>query len=161
MSAASPAAAPAMAPRAARLLHGPVLATLLGLAVPNVVVMLAQAGANFLESYYVGLLGTDALAGAALVFPLLMLMQTMSAGGIGGGISSAVARAVGAGRHEEAEAVAFHALILAAVLGLFFGAAAILGGPALYSRRAGRAARSVRRSAIPTRSSPAPCSCGC
>jgi hypothetical protein len=38
-------------PRATRLLTGPVLATLLGLAVPNIVVMLAQAGANFLESY--------------------------------------------------------------------------------------------------------------
>ena len=137
MSAAGAAETPTVAPRAAQLLHGPVLATLLGLAMPNVVVMVAQAGANFLESYYVGLLGTDALAGAALVFPLVMLMQTMSAGGIGGGISSAVARAVGAGRHDEAEAIAWHALILAAVLGVIFGAAAILGGPALYAAMGG------------------------
>jgi len=35
-------------------------------AVPNLIVMLAQAAANFMESYYVGLLGVDALAGAAL-----------------------------------------------------------------------------------------------
>jgi hypothetical protein len=124
-------------PRAARLLNGPVLATLLGLAVPNIIVVLAQAGANFLESYYVGLLGTDALAGAALVFPLVMLMQTMSAGGIGGGISSAIARAIGAGKHEEAEAIALHALILAIVLGLVFGAAAILGGRVLYATMGG------------------------
>ena len=124
-------------PRATRLLTGPVLATLLGLAVPNIVVMLAQAGANFLESYYVGLLGTDALAGAALVFPLVMLMQTMSAGGIGGGISSAIARAIGAGRHEEAEAIAVHALILAIALGMVFGAAAILGGRVLYAAMGG------------------------
>ncbi len=123
--------------RAARLLHGPVLTTLLGLAAPNIVVMLAQAGANFLESYYVGLLGTGALAGAALVFPLVMLMQTMSAGGIGGGISSAIARAIGAGQQEEAEAIALHALILAIVLGLVFGAAAILGGPMLYAAMGG------------------------
>ena len=123
--------------RAERLLNGPVLATLLGLAAPNVIVMLAQAGANFLESYYVGLLGTDALAGAALVFPLVMLMQTMSAGGIGGGISSAIARAIGAAKHEEAEAIALHAVILAVVLGVVFGAAAILGGRALYAAMGG------------------------
>jgi Na+-driven multidrug efflux pump len=52
-------------------------------AVPNLVVMLAQAAANFMESYYVGLLGVDALAGAALVFPLVILIQTMSSGGMG------------------------------------------------------------------------------
>jgi len=128
---------PALSPRARKLLHGPVLSTLLGLAVPNIVVMLAQAGANFLESYYVGLLGVDALAGAALVFPLVMLMQTMSAGGIGGGISSAIARAIGAGRPHEAEAIALHALVLAIGLGLVFGGAAILFGPALYAAMGG------------------------
>jgi putative MATE family efflux protein len=130
--------APAIASaRAARLLHGPIFRTLLALAVPNVVVMLAQAGANFLESYYVGLLGTDALAGAALVFPLVMLMQTMSAGGIGGGISSAIARAIGAGQHEEAEAIALHALILAVVLGAVFTVAALWAGPILYAGMGG------------------------
>ena len=43
------------------ILHGPVLPTILKLAAPNLVVMLAQALANFLESYYVGLIGVDAL----------------------------------------------------------------------------------------------------
>ena len=64
------AAAKAPAPeRTRRILHSPVLPTLLALAVPNLVVMLAQATANFLESYYVGLLGVDALAGAAAACP--------------------------------------------------------------------------------------------
>ena len=123
--------------RAARLLRGPVLATLLALAVPNIIVMLAQAAANFLESYYVGLLGVDALAGAALVFPLVMLMQMMSAGGIGGGIASSIARALGAGRHEEAEAIAMHAALLSLVLGALSGTLAILFGPALYGAMGG------------------------
>ena len=48
-----------------------------------------------------GWLGSEALAGVALVFPLIMLMQTMSAGGMGGGVASAVARAVGAGRRPR------------------------------------------------------------
>jgi len=138
MSGASASTIPGTVPlRSTRLLQGPVLATLLGLAVPNIVVMLAQAAANFLESYYVGLLGVDALAGAALVFPLVMLMQMMSAGGIGGGISSSIARAVGAGRHDEAEAIALHAVIISVVLGVIFGAVAILFGPALYGAMGG------------------------
>ncbi|CAN5372317.1 MATE family efflux transporter [soil metagenome] len=130
----------AAAKRSALLLHGPVLATLLSLAVPNLIVMLAQAAANFLESYYVGLLGVDALAGAALVFPLVMLMQMMSAGGIGGAISSAIARALGGGRHEEAEALALHAVVIALVAGVLFGLGTIVGGRALYSAMGGRGA---------------------
>ena len=128
----------AAALRAQRLLHGPVLATILLLAAPNLLMMLAQAAANFLESYYVGLLGVDALAGAALVFPVVMLMQMMSAGGIGGGVSSAIARALGAGRHEQAEALALHAFVLAIAAGLLFTIAAIVGGPLLYSAMGGQ-----------------------
>jgi putative MATE family efflux protein len=140
MSTASSTHPNAASLRSARLLHGPVLATLLALAVPNLVVMLAQAAANFLESYYVGLIGVDALAGAALVFPLVMLMQMMSAGGIGGGISSSVARAMGAGQHAQAEAIALHAVIISVVLGVFFSALALLFGRVLYSAMGGTGA---------------------
>ncbi len=132
MSALPAAAAQAAQARSARLLHGPVLPTLLLLAAPNLVVMLAQAAANFLESYFVGLLGVDALAGAALVFPLVMLMQTMSAGGMGGGISSAIARAIGAGDRARAEALALHALVIALGFGLVCMLAGLLGAPLLY-----------------------------
>src|SRR2546425_9382192 len=71
----------------------PIPGTLLRLAAPNVVVIAVQAAINVLEAVYVGWLGRDALAGIALVFPLVMLMQTMSAGGLGVGIASAIARA--------------------------------------------------------------------
>lgn len=118
--------------RSARLLHGPVLPTLLLLAAPNLIVMVAQAAANFLESYFVGLLGVNALAGAALVFPLVMLMQTMSAGGMGGGISSAIARAIGAGDQARAEALALHALLIALGFGVLCMLGGMLGGPLLY-----------------------------
>lgn len=131
--------APSRAARRRQLiLHGPVLVTLLHLAAPNLVVILAQAAANFLESYYVGLIGLDALAGAALVFPLVMLMQTMSGGGVGGAIASAVARALGSGQTEKAEALALHAVVIALVLGSLFTVAALFGGAALYQAMGGR-----------------------
>ncbi|MCC7272609.1 MAG: MATE family efflux transporter [Alphaproteobacteria bacterium] len=130
-------ASPDRAARARRLLEGPILPTLLGLAAPNLAVMMAQTAASFAESWYVGRLGTEALAGAALVFPLVMLMQMMSAGGMGGGISSAVARAIGGGRHADAEALALHAVVIALAFGTAFTAAALFGGPSLYRAMGG------------------------
>jgi putative MATE family efflux protein len=119
------------------MLHAPVLATLCTLALPNMMMMSAQALANFLESYFVGLLGVAELAGVALVYPLIMLMQMLSAGAIGGGISSAIARALGAGNRDEAEAVALHAVLIALAAGGLSTAALLLGGRAVYGAMGG------------------------
>src|SRR5256712_11709664 len=85
-------------PRTRRLLEGPIAPALLALAAPSVVMLVAQVAITVLEAYFVGWLGADALAGVSVTFPLFMLMQTMSAGGMGGGVAAAVARALGAGR---------------------------------------------------------------
>jgi Na+-driven multidrug efflux pump len=65
------------------LIDGPVALTLLRLATPNMLVMLAQASVRLVETYFVGKLGTYPLAGVALVFPVVMLMQMMSSGAVG------------------------------------------------------------------------------
>lgn len=122
----------AMAARRQAILTGPILATMLRLAVPTIVVLVVQTFVGVAETYFVSFLGTDALAGVALVFPVLMLMQTMSNGGMGGGVASAVARALGAGRKAEADALVLHALLLAVAFGLAFAAAELFGGRALY-----------------------------
>ena len=75
-------------PRTQRLLEEPIVPTLLRLGAPNVLIMLAQASVGLIETFFVGKLGTDALAGMALVFPVVMLMQTISAGAFGGAIAS-------------------------------------------------------------------------
>ena len=89
------------------------------------------------ETYFVGFLGTDALAGVALVFPALMLMTMMSNGGIGGGVSSAIARAIGAGRMRDAESLVGHTVVIALVFGALFSAALLVGGRALYGALGG------------------------
>lgn len=114
------------------MLHGPILPTMLRLAWPTVAVLVVQTFVGIAETYYVGYLGTNALAGVTLVFPVLMLMAMMSNGGFGGGVASAVARALGAGRRDDADALVLHALVIAVILGLAFTAAALLLGPALY-----------------------------
>jgi putative MATE family efflux protein len=124
-------------PRTRLLLEAPIGTTLLKLAAPNVLVMFVQASVGLIETYFVGWLGTDALAGVALVFPLVMLMQMMSAGAVGGGISSAVARALGGGRRADADALALHALAIAGIFGLLFMLAALGGGPWLFRAMGG------------------------
>src|SRR5262245_7027386 len=121
-----------------RLLEGPIVGTLLRLAAPNVVVLAVQTTVNVLEAYFVGGLGTDALAGVSLVFPLIMLMQTMSAGGMGGGVASAVARALGAGRRRDADALVVHALVVATAMGALFTVGMLASGPALFRFMGGR-----------------------
>jgi putative MATE family efflux protein len=131
---------PALDPRTRRLLEAPIAATLLRLAWPNMLVMVVQASLGLVETYFIGWLGTSALAGIALVFPAVMLMQMMSAGAVGGGISSAVARALGAGRREDADRLAIHAAVIGIGFALVFSAAALLGGRALYAAMGGSGA---------------------
>ena len=92
-----------------RLLTAPVLPLMLRQALPVIAVLLLQTLVGVAETFYVSFLGTDALAGVALVFPVAMLMTMMSAGGIGGGVSSAVARSLGAGKTKDANALVSHA----------------------------------------------------
>ena len=131
---------PGFDPRTRMLLEGPIVSTLLRLATPNVLVMFVQASVGLIETYFVARLGTDALAGVALVFPVLMLMQMMSAGAVGGGISSAVARALGAGRRADADALVVHALAIALGFGLLFTLTVLGGGRWLYSAMGGSGA---------------------
>jgi len=134
---APPVAGPRVDARTRVLLEGPIATTLVRLAAPNVLVMFVQAAVGLIETYFVATLGTDALAGVALVFPVLMLMQMMSAGAMGGGISSAIARALGAGRRPDAEALVLHALAIAVGFGLVFMLAVLGGGRWLYTAMGG------------------------
>src|SRR5882724_7408014 len=127
-------------PRTRLLLEAPIAGTLLRLATPNVLVMVVQASVWLIETYFIGKLGTDALAGVALVFPVVMLMQMMSAGAMGGGISLAIARALGAGRRRDANALVLHALAIAVISGLAFMVALLGGGRWLYGVMGGSGA---------------------
>jgi MATE family, multidrug efflux pump len=115
------------------LLTSPILPTLLKLAFPNAIAMFGTALVAVAETSYIGRLGVEPLAGIALVFPFVMLTQMMSAGAMGGGVSSAVSRALGAGDRERAANLALHAAIIGTCAGLFFTAMMLLLGPTFYS----------------------------
>lgn len=127
-------------PRTRLLLEGPIAPTLLRLAAPNVVTTVVQGSTGLIEAYFVGFLGTDALAGVTLVFPGVMLMQMMSSGAMGGGVSSSVARALGSGRKADADAIVLHAVVIAIVLAAFFTLVMLPFGRSLYSAMGGTGA---------------------
>jgi putative MATE family efflux protein len=102
------------------LLTAPIGRSLLRLAGPTTALMLVQILVAIAEVYFVGRLGTDALAGNALVIPFSSLMLNIANGAMGGGVAASLARALGAGRTDDAGAVVVHALVLACGLGLLF-----------------------------------------
>lgn len=134
---ATPAPTPA-ATRTRLLLEGPVVSTLLRLAAPNVVVnVVLIAVTATVDAHYVGQVSPGALAGLALVFPLIMLMQQMANSSMGGAIASAVARAIGAGRHEDASSLVVHGVVIAIGMAVIFSSVLLIGGPAIYGLMGG------------------------
>ena len=131
-AATSPASARPVAARTRLLLEGPVFATLLRLATPNALQLLAIAGMITFDGLFLGRLGPDALAGVSLAFPFMMLMQHAANSGMGGGASSAIARALGAGSRDRADALVCHAFILALALAALFSTTMLLGAPFLF-----------------------------
>lgn len=121
------------------LLEGPIVSTLLRLASANVVVnVVLIAVTATVDAYFIGQLGAGALAGISLVFPLIMLMQQVANSSMGGAIASAIARALGAGQHENASALVVHAVIIAAAIAAAFSAVLLLGGSSIYGLMGGR-----------------------
>ena len=136
--AAAAPGAPQLSPQTLRLLNDPIVPTLLRMAWPNVSVSLITTGAALVETYWVSRLGVPALAAVAMVFPAVMLMQMISGGSMGGGIASAVARALGAGRRSDADALVLHAMVINGSLGLIFSALMLGFGRPLFHALGGR-----------------------
>src|SRR5207302_567780 len=88
------------------------------LAWPNVIALSAGTCVVIAETSYIGRLGVESLAAMALVFPFVILTMTMSGGAMGGGVSSAIARALGAGDKERANTLAAPALLIGGSLSL-------------------------------------------
>lgn len=136
---------PPAADRTRRLLDGPIAPTLLRIGAPNFVVnVVLIAVTASVDAHFIGRMGgqsgLDGLAGLALVFPLLMLMQQMANMAMGGAIAASIARALGANRHDDAAALAVHAVPIACAAASLFSALFLIGGPAIYALLGGSGA---------------------
>ena len=121
-----------------RLRTGPILPTLLRLALPNVLALVSSVLVGIVETYYVGRLGTTPLAAIALVLPFAMLTQMMSSGAMGGGVSSAISRALGRADVQRAGTLAMHAVVIGAGAGTLYAGIFLLFGPSFYRLLGGR-----------------------
>ncbi|MHC2331352.1 MATE family efflux transporter [Bradyrhizobium sp. USDA 4454] len=129
---------PVSKPARNALLDGPILRTLLWLAWPNVIALSAGTCVVIAETSYIGRLGVESLAAMALLFPCVILTMTMSGGAMGGGVASAIARALGAGEIERASTLAMHALLIGLIFGLTFMLGMLIFGPRLLELLGGR-----------------------
>ena len=125
------------------MLTGAIMPVLMRLALPNMGAMVAGSVAAIAETAYVGRLGVPALAGMAVVFPLVMLQGMLSAGAIGSGVSAAIARALGAGDEARAEAIAVHALWIGVIAGLTTTLIVLPLAPVIFSALGARDAALV------------------
>ena len=114
------------------LLIAPIGRSLFRLAGPTTAVMVVAIFVAVAEAWFVAQVGIAALAGIALVIPFITLMMNMATGGMGGGVASALARALGAGRHDDARALVLHAVLLGAVMALLFTVLAWTALPAMF-----------------------------
>ena len=126
--------------RTERILEAPIIPTILRFAAPGLLLVVFQSSVSISDTHFVGRLGTEPLAGLALVFPLLMLLQMMSAGAMGGGVSSAIARALGSGHGHMARALVVHATVIALAMGAAFTLLLLTAGPSIYVLLGGRGA---------------------
>jgi putative MATE family efflux protein len=116
-----------------RAIDGPIPSVLLSFSGPSLLQILVQSGIAVFEILLLSRLGTDTLAGISAVFPITTLLIAVTTLGLGGAVASAIARALGAGNREEAEALAMHAIVLAVAFGIATTVILVGFGPRIYA----------------------------
>ena len=123
--------------RTQEFLSKPIMPLLIRMSAPNTIAFFIQSLVVLTEVWFISKLGTNSLAAVALAFPLLMITQTMSGGALGGAITSAIARSMGANDIDRVEKLIWHSIVISLggaliflILFLFFGQQLlfILGG---------------------------------
>jgi putative MATE family efflux protein len=114
------------------LLEGEILPSLLKLVYPILISMFAMTVFNIVDTFYVARLGTQAIAAMGFTFPIYMFLIAIGAG-LTIGVSSAVARSLGAGDTEFAAETGKQGLVFALALGLSFTLGGTLLAPSIIS----------------------------
>ena len=107
------------------------------MALPAMAGLIVHTFYSVVDTAFVGRLGPFALAAMTRTVPVFIIMIALTAG-LGSGATSAIARAAGAGRREEADRVGSTALAIGLLLGLLFmGGGLLLGDrlPAILGAR--------------------------
>ncbi len=97
------------------LLSAPIAETLRKMTVPMIFGMVAILMFNLVDTFFISLLGTEALAAISYTFPVTFAFNCITMG-IGVGLSTSIGRLLGQGEAHQAARFTTHGLLLAIVL---------------------------------------------
>ena len=97
------------------LLNSPIGNTLKSMTLPMLVGMVMMMSFGLVDTYFIGLLGTDELAAISFTFPVTFTLISLHIG-LGIGTSAVIGRFLGNNSHSEAQLSGTGALMLAFVL---------------------------------------------
>jgi putative MATE family efflux protein len=97
------------------LTQGSVPKQLLRLVGPMGLGLFAVMAFNLVDTWFVSMLGTDALAAMSLTFPVVMVVGSVAMG-LGIGTTSVLSRTIGGGHKEEVQRLTTHTLLLGVAL---------------------------------------------
>lgn len=98
------------------LTEGPVVRHLWRMSVPMVWGILSIVSFQFVDMYFLSLLGTQALAAVSFTFPVTMLVFYITMG-LAIGMSSVVSRQIGQGHHDTVVRITTHGVVFTALVG--------------------------------------------
>ncbi|PKQ16953.1 MAG: MATE family efflux transporter [Actinobacteria bacterium HGW-Actinobacteria-7] len=93
------------------LAQGPVARTLVRLTLPMLVAMLAMAGFNIVDTFYLGQLGTAQLAAMGFTLAVVMTVSSISMG-LGVGTTAVISRVIGRGDGLGMQRLSMNAILL-------------------------------------------------
>lgn len=103
----------------------PMLPLIVKMAVPSMFSMLVQALYNIVDSIFVSMISSQALAAVSLVFPVQNLIIGVAVG-TGVGLNSLVSRRLGEQNQKSADLAATHGIVLGLVTGAAFALFALI-----------------------------------
>ncbi|HHQ4581334.1 TPA: MATE family efflux transporter [Aeromonas hydrophila] len=97
------------------LLTAPMTSVLLHMTGPMILGIVAILAFNLVDTFFIGMLGTQALAAISFTFPVTFVVTSLAMG-LGAGLSAVMGHALGQGKHDEAARITTDNLFLAVLL---------------------------------------------
>src|SRR6476469_5406562 len=119
-----------MAQRSKSLLEGPILSSLLSLAVPIALANILQAAYQLIDAFWVGRLGGAAVAAVSVTTPVMFLCIGLGVGMAVAG-STLIAQYAGAGDRRMVNHVAAQTLLMVVIVSIVLGGAGFALTPIL------------------------------
>lgn len=106
--------------KTSKLLEGPIIQSLFTLAIPIILANILQATYQLTDAFWVGRLGSTAIASVSVSFPITFLLISLGAGLAVAG-STLIAQYVGAKNEKMVNHVAAQTLLLVAIISIILG----------------------------------------